>query len=65
MKLAGSDGVSKILISDFTPANPQKFVKDFISNRERKTPDKIKDNDEEKFLKSTQDFARKMKGSKK
>jgi len=65
VKLAGSDGVSKILISDFTPANPQKFVKDFISNRERKTPDKIKDNDEEKFLKSTQDFARKMKGSKK
>lgn len=65
VKLAGSDGVSKILISDFNPAYPQKFVKDFVSKRERKNPDKIKDNDEKKFLKSTQDFARKMKGSKK
>ncbi len=66
VKIAGSDVISKILISDFKPASPEKFVKDAVARTyEKKMLKDIKVGDKEKFLRSTQDFARKMKGSKK
>ncbi|MFA5778847.1 MAG: DNA primase [Elusimicrobiota bacterium] len=61
VKLSGSDVVSKILISDFKPSDPEKFVKSFVLKCEKKRLQQLKSGDVSEFLKAS----KKMKGSKK